>query len=161
MNILFVCSGNVSRSFLAEILFKRAVEALKLDDFSVSSAGIYAYPGNPPDPGIVKYLKEHHIPFGNHRARQIQREDAEWADRILVMEHDHLRFLERRWPDIQAKLEHFGAYLSTGQRPDDIIDPFGGSSYHYRLAQAQITMAVKALLERLVPNPAGDHHDEG
>ena len=32
---------------------------------------------------------------------------------------------------------------------DDIIDPFGKSPYHYRLAKSQITLAVKSLATRL------------
>jgi protein-tyrosine-phosphatase len=33
---------------------------------------------------------------------------------------------------------------------DEIIDPFGKSKYHYRLAEAQITVAIENLVEKLI-----------
>jgi protein-tyrosine phosphatase len=86
MNILFVCSGNVSRSFLAEALLKSELKALKVDDVSVSSAGLYAYPGSPPDPQMTAYLSSMGISFDPHEARQVSQKESGWADLILVME---------------------------------------------------------------------------
>ena len=88
MNILFVCTGNVSRSFLAHKLLENAIKVREIYDISVSSAGLYAYPGNPPDPKIVDYLLEKGIRVEGHEARQISKEDVDWADQILVMENE-------------------------------------------------------------------------
>jgi protein-tyrosine phosphatase len=156
MNILFVCSGNISRSFLAERLFNEAIKRLGRDDFRAASAGLYVYPDNPPDPKMVAYLEEKGIPARGHGARPVVKEYLEGADLILVMEHDHLRFIERKWPEIREKVHHLGAFLSPGHRPDDIIDPFGASPYHYRLAQAQITLAVNALIDKIAAVPANE-----
>ena len=62
MNILFVCSANISRSFLAEMLLKNEMEKLNMDNTSVTSAGLHASPGNPPDPEMVSYLIKKDIP---------------------------------------------------------------------------------------------------
>lgn len=72
MNILFVCTANVSRSFLAEKLLKNEVERLRLDNISILSVGLFAYPGNPPDPKMVDYLSEKGIPVERHEATQIK-----------------------------------------------------------------------------------------
>lgn len=150
MNILFVCSGNISRSFLAEMLLRNEVELLKLDNISISSAGLFAYPGASPDPKIVEYLSKMGISTKSHGARQITKDDVDWADHTLVMERDHARMIERLWPEVKDKVELLGKFISEGQNVDDIIDPFGKSPYHYRLAQAQITLAIRSLVKGLL-----------
>jgi len=158
MNVLFVCSGNVSRSFLAESLMKKEMEALDRGSISVSSAGLFAYPGSPPDPVMVEYLAEKGIQAPQHQARRLAGENVHWADLILVMEKEHARLIEESWPEAKGKIELLGRYISGDQAPDDIIDPYGGSPYDYRLAQAQITMAIKSLAKALATRQEQDFH---
>ncbi len=147
MNILFICTANVSRSFLAEKLLSNELGSLK--GVSVSSAGLYAFPGSPPDPMIVAYLQEKGIPAEGHSARQVRIQDIQWADMILVMQKDHAADLEKTWPESRGKVKLLGSYISGGLEGDDIVDPYGKSPYHYRLAQSQVTLAVKALAKSL------------
>ena len=147
MNILFVCTGNISRSFLAERLLKHEIKRHGLRHVSVASAGLHAYPGRPPDPEMVKFLLEMGIAGKNPGARQIEEEDLAWADIILVMEKAHAHAIKEQWPKEEGKVELLGRYLSGIQTKDDIPDPYGGSSYHYRTAQSQITLAVKAFFK--------------
>jgi protein-tyrosine phosphatase len=151
MNILFVCTGNVSRSFMAEMLLRNEIEQLRLDNISVSSAGLFAYPGSPPDPKMVDYLLKMGISTKSHEAKQIMKDDVDWADLILVMEREHAAMVERSWPEATGRVELLGMFVSDGQTVvDDIPDPFGKSSYHYRLAQAQITMAIRSFVKRVL-----------
>ena len=150
MNILFVCSGNVSRSYLAEMLLRHEIELQGLSNISVSSAGLFAYPGNRPDPQMVVYLEKKGIAAERHEARQIRKGDVDWADLILVMEKEQKEMIEDRWPESEGKVELLGRYSSDGPITDDIVDPFGMSSYHYRLCQAQITFAIDSLVKRVL-----------
>jgi protein-tyrosine-phosphatase len=151
MNILIVCSGNVSRSFMAEMLLRNETEQLKLDNICISSAGLFAYPGSPPDPKMVEYLSGMGVSIKGHEARQITKDDVDWADLILVMEAEHARMIERLWPEVKGKVELLGEFVSEGQTVvDDIPDPFGKSSYHYRLAQAQITLAIRGFVKKVL-----------
>ena len=149
MNILFVCTGNVSRSFLAETLMRDDIQSRKLKDVSVASAGIHAYPGSPPDPLIVAYLEEKGVSYKRHEARRMTEQDAAWADLILVMERVQLRMIEESWPEFKDKVALLMKYTAVAPGVEEIIDPFGRTDYHYRLAEAQIDMAVKALGESL------------
>ncbi|MFH1349972.1 MAG: hypothetical protein ABII26_03455, partial [Pseudomonadota bacterium] len=54
------------------------------------------------------------------------------------------------WPEAKPKLQVFGRFVSPGPSIDDIIDPFGRSPYHYRLAQSQIGLAIKNLVNKLL-----------
>jgi protein-tyrosine-phosphatase len=149
MNVLFVCSGNISRSFLAEVLLRNEIRERNLKDISVSSAGLFATPGDAPDPKMLDYLTEKGILVGDFAAKQITKQDVEWADLILVMERGHEKIIEEMWPEVKPRLERLGKYTALDLNVDDIVDPFGKSTYHYRLTQAQITLAVKTLIGRL------------
>ncbi|HUU40269.1 MAG TPA: low molecular weight protein-tyrosine-phosphatase [Desulfatiglandales bacterium] len=150
MNILIICTGNISRSFLAEMVLENEVKEHNLDNIFISSAGLFAQPGNNPDPRMVTYLLKKEIPMKNHKARQVEKEDLDWADLILVMESSHAEMIQRLWPEANGKVELLGKYISEGQTVVDIADPFGMSSYHYRLAQAQITLAVKSFVKKVL-----------
>jgi len=151
MNILFICSGNVSRSFLAEALLRSELKALKVEDVSVSSAGLHAFPGSPPDPQMTAYLSSMGVSFEPHEARQVSKQELDWADLILVMERSQETDVEKLSPDAKQNVQLLGKYV-TGGWEDDILDPFGNTPYHYRLAQSQITLAVKSLAKWLIQN---------
>ena len=150
MNILFVCSGNVSRSFLAEMLLREEIVQRGLKNHFVRSAGVLAYPDSPPDPRMVQFLVEKEIPAGEHGARQIGKGDIDWADVILVMQREHAEMISQEWPEAEKKLELLGRYLTPAGIEEEIADPYGASSYHYRVVQSQIVMAVRSLAERLL-----------
>ena len=149
MNILFVCSANICRSFLAEMLTKDEIEARNIENISVASAGLFAQPGSPPDPEIVKYLKDRGISANDHLSRKLEKEDVDWADHIFVMEKTQADLIKETWPEASEKVEPLGLYLSRPEMIDDIIDPYNRTSFHYRLAQSQIIMALRALFQKI------------
>lgn len=150
MNILFLCTGNISRSYLAEMLFRHEVEKSRSPGISVSSAGILGNDGMPADPVMVEYLRGFNIPVKEHSARTVTGKDIEWADRIYVMENRHREYIREYWPWADSRVERLGKYIAPDHAEDDIIDPYGRPDYYYRVAQSQITSAVKALFEKLV-----------
>ncbi|MBN2418601.1 MAG: hypothetical protein JXL81_04400 [Deltaproteobacteria bacterium] len=150
MNILFVCTGNISRSFLAKALLLNEININKKEGINVSSAGTGAYPGIAADPEMISFLNEKKIPAAGHSSRTISREDVDWADLILVMEKHHYNYIAGSWPQSEQKIEMLGKYIAMDQPDDEIIDPYGKSAYHYRLVQAQIGLAVSKLFKAIV-----------
>ena len=142
---------------MAEMLFRNELRKYKRKDISVSSAGLYAYPGNPPDPKMVDYLRNKGVHFKRPGARQLTGEDLNWADLILVMERDHAIMIRESWPEVVKKVELFGNYIAEDQRPDDIVDPFGKPSYYYHVTQTQIRLGLKNLLKRLAQERTETH----
>ena len=159
MNILFVCTGNVSRSYLAEMLLKHEIVKNHLQGIHVASAGILDYSGLPADPIMINYLNGMNVPSGNHISRTISREDAYWADMIFVMEERHREFISARWPDAVFRMERLGKYISPDQLEDDIIDPYGKSPQHYRVVQSQIESAIKTIFIKFVSHAQTQIHN--
>ena len=150
MNILFLCTGNISRSYLAKILLENEIDQNHSPGIIVSSAGILDNEGMPADPVMVDYLMKLRIPADDHFSRKTTGKDIEWADRIYVMENRHREYIHEFWPEADHKIERLGRYIAPDQEEDDIIDPYGRAPYYYRVAQEQIASAVKILFKKLV-----------
>jgi glycine hydroxymethyltransferase len=70
--ILFVCTGNICRSPMAEGLFRQAVKGR--NDFRVLSAGVGAVDGLPPSEFATRALKELGIDISKQRSRMLTAE---------------------------------------------------------------------------------------
>jgi len=150
MNTLFICKANISRSFLAEMLFRHEINRQNLKNIFVSSAGIDAAPGYPPGSKMIEYLLNKNIRVADHDSRQVRQEDVDGANRIFVMEKKQADEIIRHWPQAAEKVELLGSYVSAADSAaDDIMDPYGRSSYHYRLAQSQISLAIAKIVQKL------------
>ncbi len=88
LKILFVCTGNICRSPVAEGIFLDHIfKNNLLSSFEVDSAGTTAYhSGSKPDSRSIILAKKHLITL-NHIARQITPNDLDYYDFILVMDH--------------------------------------------------------------------------
>ena len=145
MNILFVCTANVSRSFLAEQLFRHEAKKAGIAKVEAASAGVADLSGSPPDPKMIEHLFKQGIGFDRHAARPVDSELVQWADRIFVMEEVQAEILRQQYPQSIEKIALLGGCIPPGDPSVDIADPFVQSTFHYRTAISQITLAVKNL----------------
>src|SRR3989454_7373089 len=89
-HVLFVCTGNICRSPLAESLLERALTERGLE-VDVTSAGTGAWDGAPASEGAYLVGLERGLDLSGHRARLLTRELVERADLILTMARHHRR----------------------------------------------------------------------
>ena len=130
--VLFVCSGNICRSPLAEELLRRRLDERGVGDrFSVDSAGTDPdHLGQQSDPRMRDTARSHGVTI-NHRARRLRSDDLEQFDLVIGMDEWHMRalhLLENRanaTPEIRKMLE-FSPHYDGGQAPD-VPDPWYGS----------------------------------
>ena len=87
-HVLFVCTGNICRSPLAESLLERALKDRGLE-VQVTSAGTGAWDGAPASEGAYLVGLERGLDLSGHRARLLTRELVEVADLILTMARHH------------------------------------------------------------------------
>ena len=86
--ILFVCTGNVCRSPMAEGIFRQAIR--NRSDYRVLSAGLGAMEGQPPSPYAVQAVRELGIDISGQRSRMLTPELVRQADFIFGMTHSHI-----------------------------------------------------------------------
>ena len=91
--ILFVCTGNICRSPMAEGMMKVLLPPASDCRITVCSAGTHAADGLPAEPGAVRAAREYGADIGGHRSRVIDGSLIARADLILVMERQQARFI--------------------------------------------------------------------
>ena len=89
MKILFVCTGNICRSPLAEGILKDKVKKRKIIA-EIDSAGLeYFHVGDPPDKRAIEIAKKHNIDISHHRGRLFTTNDFTRFDKIFIMDPYH------------------------------------------------------------------------
>ncbi|WP_210165302.1 low molecular weight protein-tyrosine-phosphatase [Beijerinckia mobilis] len=125
--ILFVCTGNICRSPLAEAAFREEVIRRGLTA-SVDSAGTGNWhTGEPPDPRAQAVARRHGFEIGAYRARQVRREDFVTFTHLVALDKGHLAALRRLAPtdsiaNLSLLLDHV-----PGRAGQDVADPYYGA----------------------------------
>jgi protein-tyrosine-phosphatase len=148
VNILFVCTGNICRSPLAEALLRREVAARDLDGVQVASAGTGAWDGAPASEGAYLIGLEHELDLSAHRARLLTRDMVRSADLIFTMSRHHRARVQELEPEARVVL--LGEYAGRTGPEAEVSDPFGGDLDVYRLTFAELEELVRVAAGRLV-----------
>jgi|SRR5690606_247467 len=146
--ILFVCTGNICRSPLAEGIVRHRLAAAGLD-IVVDSAGTERYHvGQPPDPRAIAVARSRGVDISRLRARQIGAEDLAACDLVLVADNTHLAAIRRRLApgraDVSLLLEWCGV-----KQGGEVPDPYYGGPRDFEQVYALLDCATDGLLERL------------
>ena len=144
--ILFVCTGNVCRSPMAEALFRRVVDGRGA--FRAFSAGLGAVDGQPPTAHSVTAMRELGVDISGQRSRMLTTDLVRQADYIFGMTHSHVDTIALLYPQAAEKtflLREFDDSLEDFEK--DISDPIGGSYEIYQDCRDQIEQGIASLLK--------------
>jgi glycine hydroxymethyltransferase len=144
--ILFICTGNVCRSPMAEALFRRATDGR--GEFRALSAGLGAMDGQPPTAHSVTAMRELGVDISGQRSRALTAGLVEQADYILGMTHSHVDTIGLLYPAAAEKtflLREFDESLDSYEK--DIGDPIGSSYEVYVQCRKQIEQGVASLVK--------------
>lgn len=146
-SILFVCTGNMCRSPMAEGILQSRVKAESgswKEKILVQSCGTYAMDGNKPSQHAIQVARQHGVDISGIRSKSLNRVFIEQSDLILAMSIDHLNFILENYPTARQKT--FLLKLFNKNRPitlsDSIPDPMGFSIEFYQKTFQEIRMAI-------------------
>lgn len=148
--VLMVCTGNICRSVMAEMVLAQRLGDL---DVEVDSAGISAEEfGNPIDYRAVKTLRGHGYDVPEHSARQIQPEDLEDYDLILAMTDGHYRAVRRlaeRTGITPKDLRMYREFDPETAGDLDVPDPWYGNMKDFAITMDTVERVTEPLLDFL------------
>ncbi|MBR3543380.1 MAG: low molecular weight phosphotyrosine protein phosphatase [Treponema sp.] len=153
--ILFVCHGNICRSPMAEFVMKNLARQagleneLQIDSAATSTEEI----GNGMHYGTRTKLAQMEIPYSDHRARRLERTDAERYDLIVGMDQENLFYMSRILGSEARSKIHL--LLEWAGLKRDIADPWYTGNFDQ--TYDDIDLGCRALLDELkktCPGPA-------
>ena len=68
MKIMFICTGNICRSAMADWLLKKKLEELEIKNIEVYSSGTNAFTGDRPTEEAIEVMKEYEVDLRKHKA---------------------------------------------------------------------------------------------
>ncbi len=141
--ILFVCSGNICRSPMAEALMNDRLPSTSA--WRAASAGTSAIEGIPASPEAVAALAELGIDMTGHRSRRLTPARIEQATLIVAMTSHHRDIVLGLAPGATPRTCLLGDF-DPDRRQQDIGDPIGGSLQVYRRCRNLIRSCLPGLL---------------
>jgi protein-tyrosine-phosphatase len=146
LRIVFVCSGNICRSPLAErmakgMLAERDVPAV------VISAGTLGLQGRPAAAHSIAVAAEIDVDLEGHRSQGVSLPLMRMADRIVVMAPRHEEDLLATDPALGSKIVRLWEYLD--EELDHIPDPVGQNIETFRAMRDRIHTALETWVDQL------------
>ncbi len=143
--ILFICTGNICRSPMAEGLLRHALG--NKAGVRAISAGISAVDGQPPSPHAVEALKQVGIDISRQRSRMLTLELINEADCVFGMTKAHVETVSRLFPAAAEKtrlVRDFNKNLSPLEK--EIPDPIGRPLEIYEQCRDEIVEGIRLIL---------------
>src|SRR5438067_1366093 len=144
-SVLFVCTGNICRSPIAEGLFRRLIG--NRGDIDVVSAGVHAVRGQPPSLYAVQVCAEDGTDISDVRSQPLTATLVDRATHIFAMTGAHLETIQLLFPqgaDKSYLLREFEEPGTTVWR--DVPDPIGLGRDVYETCARTIKNALPSVL---------------
>ena len=155
VTVSFVCTGNICRSPMAEVILRDLLEQEGLgDQVRVISSGTGDWHlGGPADPRAVAVLHERGHDGSQHRAEQFGRADFDEVDLVLALDHSHERHLRSLAPTPEAAekirlLRSFDAEASAAGELE-VDDPYFGDEQGFVVTYEELLPACAGVVEHL------------
>lgn len=152
MNIMFVCTGNICRSAMAQWLLVKKLEEQNRTDIKVSSCGLYAENGELPTRNAIEVMKKYGVNLRLHRSTNIRTSGIRNKDLVLCAANSHKISVLDMYPELEGKvytLKEYVGYDKEFHTKIDIEDPWGYDEDVYRFCAAEINECLDLLLEKI------------
>ena len=144
VRVVFVCTGNICRSPMAESMARRALDDAGLgEQVTVSSAGTQGWhAGNGMDPRAASELEAHGFDTAHVAARLSEPDHG--ADLVVALDSGHRSHLIAAGVD-DERVRMLRAYDSDADGAD-VADPYYGDDSGFTRTRSQIAAALPGLL---------------
>ncbi len=147
MKILFVCSANICRSALCEVVLKQKLMDKGISGVDVESAGVHDYAGEPRDATMQAYAQKAGYELKG-KAKYISQEMLDSADYIICLEHFHVVEVQKRLPYVRWNRIHLFNEICFEERTG-LPDPSGDTGYMYTYVLQRIEEGCGTILWKI------------
>lgn len=148
MKIMFICTGNICRSAMAQALLKKKTKEQN-KDIEVYSCGIYAEDGDIPTYEGIEVMKKYGIDLEKHRAVNIINSNIEDMDVILCAAESHKNSVISMYPELKVKVFTMKEYAGYPRSDWNINDPWGYGIDVYTKCAEEIEECINKILNKL------------
>lgn len=147
VHIDFVCTGNICRSPMAEVIVRQKLIDANLDHAArVTSSGIGGWHvGNPADERALQELADHGYDGSAHRAQQFGSQQQD-ADLIVALDTRHVsELIARGVPEDKVRL--LRSFDPDSPADAGVEDPYYGGPEGFTTTREQIEAAADGILD--------------
>jgi protein-tyrosine-phosphatase len=152
--VLLVCTGNICRSPLAEVMLRRELELRGADGVAVASAGTGAWEGAPASEGAYLVALENDLDLSEHRAKLLTRDVVKESDVILTMARHHRARVHELGGE--GRVHVLGEFVGRTGPEAEVADPFGSDLEVYRDTYAELDELIEQATERIAAELSGE-----
>lgn len=157
-HILIICTANICRSPVAEVLLRTRLAAAGLADWVVVSAGTWAEKGHPAAPFSIALMAERGLNLHPHRSQPVTALLMQQADLLLCLETGHANTLRAAYPTHQHKIYTIRQMVN---KRGSVRDPYGGSRRHYEHMVAEVDDLIEHGFSRIQTLAQGNFRRRG
>lgn len=139
--LVFVCTGNICRSPLAEAVAKK--QGINSYSFGLDTRG-----GDNADPRAVDYARKNKMELHSHKTKTVAHYSQETGDLLIIMEPRHLQMLPEKLLHLPITIA--GLWL---KRPVVYLhDPYNTGLEYFDKCENLVQVAAENIITELVKN---------